>query len=45
MSYQQYNDEVSISQIIGNVFNHADTILDNTDKYHLTKEDFPVQFH
>lgn len=40
----KYVDTSAIMQVIGCVFNNP-TILDFTDKYIITEEDFPDQFH
>ena len=40
----KYIDTSAIMQVIGNVFNNP-TLLDLTDKYSISDEDFPDQFH
>ena len=40
----KYTDITAIMQVIGNVFNNP-SLLDETDKYTITDEDFPDQFH
>ena len=40
----KYIDTSAIIQVIGNVFNNP-TLLDLTDKYSISDEDFPDQFH
>lgn len=40
----KYTDITSIIQVIGNVYNNPQ-ILDFTDKYTITDEDFPDEFH
>lgn len=40
----KYVDTTAIMQVIGNVFNNPQ-LLDFTDKYTVTDEDFPDQFH
>ena len=40
----KYVDTTAIMQVIGNVFNNPQ-LLDFTDKYTITEEDFPDQFH
>ena len=40
----KYVDTTAIMQVIGNVFANP-SLLDETDKYVLTDEDFPDQFH
>ena len=40
----KYVDTTAIMQVIGNVFNNP-SLLDDTDKYTITDEDFPDQFH
>lgn len=40
----KYVDVSSITQVVGCVFNNPN-ILDQTDKYKITDEDFPDQFH
>ena len=40
----KYVDTTSIMQVIGNVFKNP-SLLDETDKYVLTDEDFPDAFH
>ena len=40
----KYVDIPAIMQVIGSVFNNP-RLLDYTDKYSLTDEDFPDQFH
>lgn len=40
----KYVDIAAIAQVIGNVFNNTD-ILDQNDKYIITDEDFPQEFH
>ena len=44
MAGSKYIDTTSIMQVIGNVFN-SPSLLDITDKYWITEEDFPDQFH
>lgn len=40
----KYIDTISIMQVIGNVYNNPQ-LLDNTDKYNITDEDFVSDFH
>lgn len=40
----KYNDLTATIQVIGNVFNNP-SLLENTDKYSLTDQDFPNEFH
>ena len=40
----KYVDIPSIMQVIGNIYNHPQ-LLDFTDKYSITDEDFPDEFH
>ena len=40
----KFVDTIAIMQVIGNVFNNPQ-LLDFTDKYTITDEDFPDQFH
>jgi len=40
----KYNDLTATIQVIGNVYNNPQ-LLENTDKYILTDEDFPNEFH
>ena len=40
----KYVDTTSIIQVIGNTFNNPQ-LLDYTDKYTITEEDFPDEFH
>lgn len=40
----KYVDTTAIIQVIGNVFNNPQ-LLDFTDKYTITEEDFPDEFH
>ena len=40
----KYTDITSIIQVIGNVFN-TPQLLDYSDKYSITDNDFPDQFH
>ena len=40
----KYVDTASIVQVIGNVYNSPE-LLDMTDKYIITEEDFPDEFH
>ena len=40
----KYVDITAIMQIVGNVFNNPQ-ILDFTDKYTITEDDFPDEFH
>lgn len=40
----KYTDITAIMQVIGNVYKNP-SLLDETDKYTLTDEDFPDQFH
>ena len=40
----KYVDVTAIMQVVGNVFNNPQ-ILDFTDKYTITKDDFPDEFH
>ena len=40
----KYTDPTAIIQVIGNVFNNPE-LLDFTDKYNITEEDFPDEFH
>ena len=40
----KYIDTISIMQVIGNVYNNPQ-VLDNTDKYNITDEDFVSDFH
>lgn len=44
MAGSKYIDTTSIMQVIGNVFN-SPHLLDLTDKYWISEEDFPEQFH
>lgn len=40
----KYVDVAAILQVIGNVYNDP-VILEDTDKYNITEEDFPNEFH
>ena len=40
----KYVDVTAIMQVVGNVFNNPQ-ILDFTDKYTITEDDFPDEFH
>lgn len=40
----KYTDITAIMQVVGNVFNNPQ-ILDFTDKYTITEDDFPDEFH
>ena len=40
----KYIDLTAIIQVIGTIFNNPN-LLDNTDKYHITEDDFQSQFH
>ena len=40
----KYVDVAAILQVIGNVYNNPN-LLDDTDKYNVTDEDFPNEFH
>lgn len=40
----KYIDPTAIIQVIGNVYNNPQ-LLDFTDKYNITEEDFPDEFH
>ena len=40
----KYVDVTAIMQVIGNVFKNP-SLLDETDKYTITDEDFPDEFH
>ena len=40
----KYTDVTAIMQVVGNVFNNPQ-ILDFTDKYTITEDDFPDEFH
>ena len=40
----KYVDTISTMQVIGCVYNHPE-LLDATDRYHITDEDFADQFH
>lgn len=40
----KYVDVTAITQVIGNVFNNP-SLLDQTDKYIITENDFPDRFH
>ena len=40
----KYTDVTAIMQVVGNVFNNP-SILDFTDKYTITEDDFPDEFH
>ena len=40
----KYNDPTATMQVIGCVYN-SPQLLDFTDKYSITEEDFPDQFH
>ena len=40
----KYIDTTAIMQVIGNVFNNPQ-LLDFTDKYTITDDDFPNEFH
>ena len=40
----KYVDTASIVQVIGNAYNSPE-LLDMTDKYIITEEDFPDEFH
>ena len=44
MATSKYVDVPSIMQVIGNVYNHPQ-LLDFTDKYTITDDDFPDEFH
>ena len=40
----KYTDSTAILQVIGNVYNNP-SLLDDTDKYSITEDDFPSEFH
>ena len=44
MSASKYVDITSIMQVIGCVYNNP-TLLDFTDRYTITEEDFQEEFH